>query len=411
MSYSFLNRYYFELSVSTTAQAIHHIKQMEQNKKRQLISLTSDACSNMITNVRLLRLSTLDLFNTLADGGVQHGHQIVPSHQSTHSHPQQLAQQSSNSVQSHHEKLYHQQNLSNIATSHVLCSSSIPSQRVQSQLEHQQHEGLIQYVGNMISSIAATIRSLDQDVNILMQNFQLINTGETVHLGLDSSLDKHNLYMDLCSAYKNYSKLHDYSSDCHAMLHQLSLKRVHKQTRLEAVSMSNQNQGSQQQQQQRSVESSIVATFNPYIYNKSISISRVAVTSLLETCLKKCDYMEGTFSQPFGVSTGVFQVSVNRVLKAILLMRGIVIDAVIVKAYHESFASSKSGELASKSSTFSPNGSQFVDTDKDDIDLWSESKYNVFRRLTHHANAAVLHFQYPTFPEIAIKSFLVSNKH
>ena len=44
----------------------------------------------------------------------------------------------------------------------------------------------------------------------------------------------------------------------------------------------------------------------------------------------------------------------------------------------------------------------------DDIDLWSESKYAVFRKLTHHANAAVLHFQYPTYPEIAVRSFLVS---
>lgn len=123
--------------------------------------------------------------------------------------------------------------------------------------------------------------------------------------------------------------------------------------------------------------------------------------------------MDGTYSQPFGVSTGVLQISVNRVLKAILLMRGIVIDAVIVKAYHESFAAIRpsrggvydpTGELSSTSS----DGNHFVDPDNDDIDLWSESKYNVFRRLTHHANAAVLHFQYPTYPEIAVKSFLVS---
>lgn len=125
--------------------------------------------------------------------------------------------------------------------------------------------------------------------------------------------------------------------------------------------------------------------------------------------------MEGVYSQPFGVSTGVFQVSVNRVLKAILVMRGIVIDAVIVKAYHESFATkaSRAGSSASLVAAASEpqliGGSQFVDRD-DDIDLWSESKYNVFRRLTHHANAAVLHFQYPAYPDIAVRSFLVSKQ-
>lgn len=157
---------------------------------------------------------------------------------------------------------------------------------------------------------------------------------------------------------------------------------------------------------------------------------------MLETCLKVCEYMDGTYSQPFGNSTGVFQISVNRVLKAILVMRGIVIDAVIVKAHHESFArkatTNKADNLALLASCGgvgsgsgggggggggntltaagttaggSSVGNKFVDPD-DDIDLWSESKYNVFRRLTHHANAAVLHFQYPTYPEIAVRSFL-----
>lgn len=130
--------------------------------------------------------------------------------------------------------------------------------------------------------------------------------------------------------------------------------------------------------------------------------------STLEQCLRLCEFMEGSYSQPFGLSTGVFQISVNRVLKAILVMRGIVIDAVIVKAYHESFASKATKGSATALLAESAGGNAFVDQD-DDIDLWSESKYAVFRRLTHHANAAVLHFQYPTYPEIAVRSFLVSS--
>lgn len=408
---------------------------MDQNKKRQVITLTSDACSNMIVNIRQLRLSVLDLFNTLADGGVDseriqqlhlqqqatnhgvHSHHH-PSH-AHHGHHGYHHQQHKIQAQSSSEKLFHQQTLSSIKTSHALCSSSIPSRTVQRQLEIQQQTDLIQYVNQMIGSITGTIRSLDQDIGILMQNYSLINTGETIHLGLDGSLDKHNLYMDLCLAYKNYAKLQDYSMNCHALLHQQSLKRVHKQTIQIGPNQSNNSQHQQQQQQQaRTIESSHVANFNPYIHNRSFNISRAAVTNVLEQCLKKCDYMEGTYSQPFGMSTGVLQISVNRVLKAILLMRGMVIDAVIVKAYHESFAMKKARRgdggfygTGGDSTTISLiGGSQFVDPDRDDIDLWSESKYNVFRRLTHHANAAVLHFQYPTYPEIAVKSFLVSKQ-
>lgn len=257
----------------------------------------------------------------------------------------------------------------------------------------------------MISIITATIRSLDQDIMLLIQNSNLwpgnisplISPGESIHLTMDSSLDKHNLYMDLCKSYKTYAKLHDYSVNCHAFLLQQSLKRVHK--RLDT--------SSNNQQVSRDPRSdSILATFNPYAFKKNF------VPTMLEGALRQYPYMDGTYSQPFGVSAGVFQISVNRVLKAILVMRGIVIDAVIVKAYHESFASKATRHGSSPAALLAAEagGSPFVDPD-DDIDLWSESKYAVFKKLTHHANAAVLHFQYPTYPEIAVKSFLVSNNH
>lgn len=350
---------------------------------------TSEACSSMITGVRQLRLSVLDLFTTLADNGPD------PNRNHQQLHQENLA------INSNTNKLYHQQTLSNLATSHSLCTSSTPQIRSSKQQEQQQQVDLIQYVNQMISTITATIRSLDQDIMILIQNSNLwpaiISPGESIHLTMDSSLDKHNLYMDLCKSYKTYAKLHDYALNCHAFLHQQSLKRVHK--RLDAPS-------NHQQVSRDPRSDSILATFNPYAPKKS------SVPAVLENSLIKCPYINGTYSQPFGVSTGVFQMSVNRVLKAILVMRGVVIDAVIVKAYHESFASKATRHGSSPAALLAAEagGSPFVDPD-DDIDLWSESKYAVFRKLTHHANAAVLHFQYPTYPHIAVQSFLVSNNH
>lgn len=399
---------------------------MEAQRKKH-IAQTNEACNNMIVGIRQLRLSVLELFNTLADGGVDpeknhHSSQTVSHNQhQNHQHDSQPT-----------GKLFHQQTISSLTNSHVLCTASNPPPRIQKQLDNQQQTDLIQFVNQSISCITTTIRNLEQEISVLVQNNTFINTGETMHIGMDSSLDKHNLYMELCSSYKTISRLHDYSAHCHALLHQQSLKRVHKRldttsTSLNATSVLSQHShlASQHQPSQTAARSeSIVATFNPYIYK--ICTSKQSITSLLDAYLKLCEHMDGTYSQPFGVSTGVLQISVNRVLKAILVMRGIVIDAVIVKAYHESFSSkaSKDGSSASllaASGAFEltssinggthAGGSQFVNPDLNDIDLWSESKYNVFRRLTHHANAAVLHFQYPTYPEIAVRSFLVSFNH
>lgn len=369
---------------------------MEQNRKKQLINQSNEACSNMIVGVRQLRLSVLDLFTTLADNGPD-------SNRNTQLHQESLANNNNNN--NNNSKLYHQQNLYNLATSHTICTSSTLPMRIQKQQESQQQIDLIQYVNQMISSIAATIRNLDQDIMILMQNNSLINIGESINLAMDCSPEKHDLYMNLCKSYKTYAKLHDYSAHCHALLHQQSLKRVHKKFETTGTSSSGISGGGGSQSRDLKADS-IVATFNPYIYR--VCSSKSSIMNILETCLKMCEYMDGTYLQPFGVSTGVFQISVNRVLKAVLVMRGIVIDAVIVKAYHESFSSeanktgSSAGLLAAEA-----GGSPFVDADED-IDLWSESKYAVFRKLSHHANAAVLHFQYPTYPEIAVRSFLVS---
>merc|ERR1712083_881910 len=39
-------------------------------------------------------------------------------------------------------------------------------------------------------------------------------------------------------------------------------------------------------------------------------------------------------------------------------------------------------------------------------DIWGESRYQVFQRITENANAAMLHFQSPIYPELAVKSFM-----
>lgn len=51
---------------------------------------------------------------------------------------------------------------------------------------------------------------------------------------------------------------------------------------------------------------------------------------------------------------------------------------------------------------------EFVN-DNGQLDLWSESRYQVFRKITENANAAMLHFYSPTLPDLAVRSFMVNS--
>lgn len=81
------------------------------------------------------------------------------------------------------------------------------------------------------------------------------------------------------------------------------------------------------------------------------------------------------------------QINLGRVLKAALVFKGIMVEWVTIKGFDENF--------------------------EDVDDLWSESRYKVFRKVQDHTHSAMLHFYSPTLPELAVRSFLVNvtNKH
>lgn len=84
--------------------------------------------------------------------------------------------------------------------------------------------------------------------------------------------------------------------------------------------------------------------------------------------------------RPF-TSNAVLQVTVGQVVKGVVAFKGLMIERVIVKGY---------GEM---------------------MDLWTESRYKVFRKVTENAHAAMLHFYSPTLPELAVRSFMVINNY
>lgn len=70
----------------------------------------------------------------------------------------------------------------------------------------------------------------------------------------------------------------------------------------------------------------------------------------------------------------------SRVLKAAIILRGLMIEWVSVKGFSETLDN--------------------VD------DHWVESRYDVFKKIQDHAHGAMLHFYSPTFAELAIRSFI-----
>lgn len=71
----------------------------------------------------------------------------------------------------------------------------------------------------------------------------------------------------------------------------------------------------------------------------------------------------------------------SRVFKAMIAFKGLMIEWVMVKAHAES------------------------------NDLWTESRYKVFRKVTENCHAAMCHFYSPTLPELAVRSFMVKIKN
>lgn len=100
------------------------------------------------------------------------------------------------------------------------------------------------------------------------------------------------------------------------------------------------------------------------------------VDNMISTFDRLFNDMTVSVSRPFA-SNAVLHVTLGRVLKAVIAFKGLMIEWVVVKGYNET------------------------------MDLWTESRHKVFRKVTENAHAAMLHFYSPTLPELAVRSFMV----
>ncbi|KAH9518353.1 Mediator of RNA polymerase II transcription subunit 27-A [Bulinus truncatus] len=215
----------------------------------------------------------------------------------------------------------------------------------------------------------AILKTLKRSLEIISHDFSdLEKTGANIgpvqmfsnidNLSLDP-VDKNTVtHSQLLQSYKWTNKMHELADQAVTILSQNTLKRT------------------------QSPKFTNVKKF------KGNTLSAwVIPTASVDTCLSSLNQDHPgsifTWSRPLGVCT-VLQIELGKTLRAVVVLRGLAIEWVKVKGFDETFK-----------------------TDDGQIDIWSSSRYQVFQKITHHAEAASLHFYAPGKPELAIKSFVM----
>lgn len=211
-----------------------------------------------------------------------------------------------------------------------------------------------------VTNINNKIRELESACTLFGHHSVQVNVslGNTALIGQDPAWERTNIYTSMISTYRCSDRLTEHASHASAILHQNSLKRA---------SSSPIGPG-----RARIVRRNPVYTV-PQVDNICIHLQRLFADMKIEIL------------RPFN-APAVLKITLDRVLKAVVLLRGAVIEWVLIKGFHEDFI----GEDGK-------------------IDIWSESRYQVFRKVTDHANAAMLHFYSPVHSDLALRSFVVSS--
>uniref|UniRef100_UPI00358F0C21 mediator of RNA polymerase II transcription subunit 27 n=1 Tax=Myxine glutinosa TaxID=7769 RepID=UPI00358F0C21 len=177
-------------------------------------------------------------------------------------------------------------------------------------------------------------------------------------LSLDPVQDKTPIYSQLLQAYKWSNKLQWHANLVCSLLNQQSLKRSSAQTVVSA---------------KRRVK----------VQPTSLTVPAQYVDEVIARMDRLFADMSVSLSRPGGTSV-IVVVTLGKVLRAVVVLRTLIIERVLVRAFHE-----------------------LAHTDDGVLDLWTKSQYQVFQKVTDHATAASLHYQLPQMPEVVVRSFMM----
>ncbi|XP_023329088.1 mediator of RNA polymerase II transcription subunit 27 isoform X3 [Eurytemora carolleeae] len=182
------------------------------------------------------------------------------------------------------------------------------------------------------------------------------NTLMVGNLDADSSVESFALYTDITRSHRWLDKTHEYAGAAAAYLSGNTLKRSYS-----SVAKSRRKPQTNSHIAQPMHLNRLIDGVNKMFQDMKLIISRPGNTQL----------------------NAIVEVKLDRVLKAVLIFKGLMIEWVVVKGWEEELLKSDG-----------------------QVDIWGESRFQVFQRITENANAAMLHFQSPVYPDLAIRSFM-----
>lgn len=200
---------------------------------------------------------------------------------------------------------------------------------------------------DLLTLVNNNLREVESAVGNLTTPPGPFNLGNSTHLSQEITHERQALYGQLVNSYKWTDKIREYSAIAASILSTNSFNKTYKTfgTKRRKTQTSNHN-------------------VSPEVIENTISsidgqFRDVAITT----------------TRPL-VPNPVIQVSLGRVLKAMIAFKGLMIEWVVVKAHNES------------------------------ADLWTESRHKVFCKVTENCHAAMCHFHSPMMPELAVRSFM-----
>ncbi|XP_011879733.1 PREDICTED: mediator of RNA polymerase II transcription subunit 27 [Vollenhovia emeryi] len=201
----------------------------------------------------------------------------------------------------------------------------------------------------LFTTVNHNLRDVEQAINSLTPPLGPFNLANTTYLNQETTQERQALYSTVVNSYKWTDKVHEYSTVAHCLLNQNTLKRSY------AYVSSRGKRG----------------RFPPSNHN----VPQSQVDSTISTFDRLFPDITVTVTRPLA-SNAILHITLGHIMKAVLVFKGLMIERVVVKGYGET------------------------------IDLWTESRYKVFRKVTENAHAAMLHFHSPALPELALRSFM-----
>nr|XP_040051373.1 mediator of RNA polymerase II transcription subunit 27 isoform X1 [Gasterosteus aculeatus aculeatus] len=250
-----------------------------------------------------------------------------------------------------------------------------------------------------IAEFQDNLQAVNRDLNELERLSGLVGRPSESHplhnsglLSLDPVQDKTPLYSQLLQAYKWSNKLQYHAGLASSLLNQQSLKRSANQMGASAKRRPKVQPSTLVLPPQ--YVDDVISRIGRMFPDMTIELFRPNGTSavLLVIHYSPCVFTAGNggvfsgycvCSQQVTGGGVVPQVTLGKVLKAIVVMRSLFIDRTIVRGFNEN--------------VYNEDGK---------LDIWTKSQYQVFQKVTDHATTALLHYQLPQMPDVVVRSFM-----